>query len=62
MSTFVVRFLGDLSEDLRGRVRHVSSGEEISFSSIAEPLRFFEGMSVVGIEIATGRTTKEVEE
>lgn len=48
MSTFIVRFPGDPSDEFRGRVRHVSSGEEICFASIAELLSFFEGMSVVG--------------
>lgn len=48
MSTFVVRFLGDVAEDIRGTARHVSSGEEIPFRSFAELLAFFESMGAVG--------------
>lgn len=47
MSTFVVYFVADPTETFQGRVRHVSTGEETVFSSIAELLAFFEGMTAV---------------
>ncbi len=45
-NTFVVTFVGDPSDSCKGRVRHVSSGEEIVFSSAGELLTFFDGMNV----------------
>jgi hypothetical protein len=36
MSTFVIRFLHDLPDDYRGRVRHVRSGDEKNFGSATE--------------------------
>lgn len=48
MSTFVIRFLADPSERFHGKVRHVGTGEEVVFTSVAELLTFFEGMSAVG--------------
>ena len=47
MSAFVVRFVGDAVDSFRGRVRHVATGEETTFSSIAELLAFFEGMNAL---------------
>jgi len=40
MSTFVVRFIGE--DHFQGRVQHVTSQEETSFTSVAELLLFFE--------------------
>lgn len=47
MSTFVIRFLADPSERFHGKVRHVGTGEETLFTSVAELLTFFEGMDAV---------------
>ncbi|MFH1279078.1 MAG: hypothetical protein ABIK65_11960 [Candidatus Eisenbacteria bacterium] len=47
MSTFVIRFFADPSERFHGKVRHVGTGEEVLFTSVAELLTFFEGMSAV---------------
>jgi hypothetical protein len=46
MPTFIVRFMGDAAESFRGRVRHVASGEEAVFTSVAELAAFLEGMNV----------------
>jgi len=43
MSTFV----GKRSEDFRGRIRHVPTGEEARFSSVTDLLVFFEEMNAV---------------
>jgi len=45
MSTFVVQFVGDPTGAFRGRVRHVSSGEETVFVTVDELLAFFEAMN-----------------
>lgn len=46
MSTFVVNFMEDTDRGFRGRVRHVGSGEEASFSSQKDLLDFFEEMAL----------------
>lgn len=48
MMTFVVRFLADPAKKFHGKVRHVGTGEEVLFTSVAELLTFFEGMTAVG--------------
>jgi hypothetical protein len=48
MMTFVVRFVRGPSESFRGRVRHVSTGEETAFASAGELLAFFEEMEILG--------------
>jgi len=45
MSTYVVRFLGATPGEFRGRVRHVSTGEEDNFSSPEELYDFLERMN-----------------
>lgn len=45
MSTYVVTFLGNVSESFRGRVRHVATGEEAKFSTVTDLLGFFEEMN-----------------
>jgi hypothetical protein len=45
MPTFIVRVMGDAAESFRGRVRHVASGEEAVFKSVAELAAFLEGMN-----------------
>ncbi len=45
MSTFVVTFLGNVSESFLGRVRHVATGEEAKFSTVTDLLVFFEEMN-----------------
>ncbi|MCA9729533.1 MAG: hypothetical protein KC729_17735 [Candidatus Eisenbacteria bacterium] len=42
MTTFVVRLLCQGEHGYRGRVRHVMTGEEISFSSLPYLLAFFD--------------------
>jgi len=57
MSTFVVRLLGRALDSFHGRVRHVASGEETSFSSPTELVAFMEGVNGVsglGAEVAGG--------
>ena len=46
MSTYVVSFVGEPLKTFRGKVRHVSTGEEIAFSSVGELVDFFEAMNV----------------
>ncbi|RPJ44539.1 MAG: hypothetical protein EHM19_06585 [Candidatus Latescibacterota bacterium] len=57
MATFIVRFLGPLGDDFRGKVRHVASGEESTFASKRDLLTFFEAMNAVcgAAEDAGGR-------
>ncbi len=45
MSTYVVRFLDTTAGTFRGRVRHVSTGEEQTFSSPEELYDFLERMN-----------------
>jgi len=45
MSTFVVRLLGRALDSFHGRVRHVATGEEASFSSPIELVAFMEGVN-----------------
>ncbi len=47
MTTFVVRFMRGPTESFRGRVQHVSTGEEVVFSSSTELLAFFEGIKAL---------------
>lgn len=47
MSTFVVYLAGNRSGAFRGKVRHVRTGEESSFSSAADLLVFLERMNAV---------------
>ena len=44
MSTFVVHMIGKPLKQFRGRIQHVSTGEETVFSSVAELVAFLEGM------------------
>ncbi len=46
MTTYVVRFLGAMPDEFRGRVRHVSTGEEDNFTSPEELYDFLERMNV----------------
>lgn len=52
MSTYVLRFLGVAPDEFRGRVRHVSTGEESTFTSPEELYDFLERMNA-----AHGRVT-----
>jgi hypothetical protein len=57
MSTFVVRLLGRALDSFHGRVRHVATGEETSFSSPTELVAFMEevnGVSGLGAVVAGG--------
>jgi len=45
MSTYVVRFLGAAPDEFRGRVRHVSTGEEGNFASPEDLYDFMERMN-----------------
>lgn len=57
MSTFVVRLLGRALDSFHGRVRHVATGEETSFSNPIELVAFMEGVNGVadlGAEVAGG--------
>jgi len=45
MSTYVVRFLGATRDEFRGRVRHVSTGEEETFTSPEALYDFLERMN-----------------
>ena len=47
MSTFIVRLFESEGAGIRGRVRHVGSGEEALFASREELLAFFEAMNLV---------------
>lgn len=47
MSTFVVRLLDRALDSFHGRVRHVATGEETSFSSPTELVAFMEGVNGV---------------
>lgn len=47
MPTFVLRFVGDATTGYRGRVRHVGTGEETAFSSLAQLLAFLDQMSAL---------------
>ena len=47
MSTYVVRFMDKTAGTFRGRVRHVSTGEEQTFSSPEELYDFLERMNAV---------------
>ncbi|MBM3320778.1 MAG: hypothetical protein FJY73_08905 [Candidatus Eisenbacteria bacterium] len=47
MSTFIIRLVHSADEPLRGRVRHVGTGEEATFSSADELLSFMEGIAVL---------------
>jgi|GEM_PF-1960026 len=47
MSTFIVRFIGEATESCRGIVKHVSTGEELTFTSFDELKKFMEGMTIV---------------
>ena len=47
MSTFVVRLLGRALDSFHGRVQHVATGEETSFSSPTELVAFMEGVNGV---------------
>ncbi len=47
MSTFIVRFIGEVTENSRGKVRHVSTGEEITFTNFEELKDFFESLTIV---------------
>jgi hypothetical protein len=53
MTTYVLRFLGATPDEFRGRVRHVSSGEEDTFTSPEELYDFLERMNAT-----TGVRTK----
>ena len=46
MSTYVVSFVGEPLQTFRGKVKHVSTGEEIAFSTVGELVEFFEAMNV----------------
>lgn len=57
MPTFVVRLLGRAIDSFHGRVRHVATGEETSFSNPTELVAFMEGVNGVsglGAEVAGG--------
>lgn len=56
MSTFVIRFLHDLPDDYRGRVRHVRSGDEKNFGSEEELLSF---MAKLRAQEDAGRLAEE---
>jgi hypothetical protein len=47
MTTFVVRFVKEMRDAFRGRVRHVASGEETTFGSYPELIAFFDEMRVL---------------
>jgi len=46
-SAFIIDFSIYSADSICGRVRHVSSGEEIAFSSLDRLLGFFEEMNAV---------------
>ena len=47
MSTFVVRFVKEMESSFRGRVRHVASGEEVTFTTYSELIAFLDEMRVL---------------
>lgn len=47
MSTFVVRFVKEMPDTFRGRVRHVASGEEVTFTTYSELVAFLDEMRVL---------------
>lgn len=47
MSTFVIRLVDGSPESFKGKIRHVTSGEEVVFSSISEMVSFVEGMAAM---------------
>jgi hypothetical protein len=47
MPTFVLRFIGDPMTGYRGRVRHVGTGEETTFSNLEELLAFLDQMNAL---------------
>lgn len=49
MSTFVVRFIGSDPSRFCGRVSHVRTGHEASFSSPEDLLAFFECMNATSL-------------
>ncbi|MCP4545152.1 MAG: hypothetical protein GY835_01650 [bacterium] len=61
MSSFVINFMNESKSNFQGKVRHVGSGEEISFATVMELLNFFEEMTL-GSEIGiAGSLSKGVE-
>ena len=60
MSTYVVRFLDATPDEFRGRVRHVSTGEEDNFSSPEELYDFLERMNAAHGLRSTGERDGEV--
>ncbi len=59
MSTYVVRLWSRPGRPLRGRVRHVASGEEIDFRAEADLLAFLEGThAATGLTEALERTPR----
>ncbi len=61
MSTFVIRLVDRLTESLKGRVQHVGTGEEATFSSPKELIAFIEGIAAMQSPPAgeTGRAGQE---
>jgi hypothetical protein len=55
MSTFIVRLFESEGAGIRGRVRHVGSGEEALFASKEELVAFFEAMNFVRTASASAR-------
>jgi hypothetical protein len=55
MSTFVIRIVTRAAGDFHGTVRHVSSGEEVVFSSPSQLMAFIEEMNAVS---SVGETCK----
>ena len=53
MSTYVLRFLGTTPDEFRGRVRHVSTGEETTFTSPEELYDFLERMNAAHSPVVT---------
>jgi len=47
MSTFIVRFVDESAQSFRGKVRHVTSGEEVIFADERGLLAFFERMNAL---------------
>jgi hypothetical protein len=47
MSTFVLRFAGDPTLGCRGRIHHVGTGEETTFTNLGELLAFLAQMNAL---------------
>jgi len=47
MSTFVIRLVDGSPESFKGKIRHVTTGEEVVFSSVTEMVAFVEGIAAV---------------